>query len=91
MRRLWAWLMDPRTWLYQPDLVVAVPSDSELAERVDAAHLRLLTALDEQSQHWPESRDQQLIDLAVDVLNILDVRLPSGGPGGVPVIPGGSS
>ena len=85
MRRLWAWLTSP---ILTPD-VIAVPSDSVLAERVDAAHLRLLSALDEQSQQWPEGRDQLLIDLASDVLLILGVDL-AGGPGEVPVIPGRS-
>lgn len=93
MRRVWSWLTNPRTWLVEapePD-VIAVPSDSVLAERISAAHLRLLSALDEQAQRWPEDRDQQLIDLAVDLLGVLEVPLPRGGSGEVPVIPGRSS
>lgn len=87
MRGIWAWARRP---VLEPD-VIAVPSDSVLAERISAAHLRPMSALDEQSQHWPEDRDQQLMDLATDLLNILAVQLPNGGSGGVPVIPGRST
>ena len=93
MRRLWAWLTNPKTWIYDPKPltpdVIAVPAESELAERVDAVKLRALSYLDEQARQWPEDRNGQAMDLAADVLLILGVR--QSGPGEVPVIPGRTS
>lgn len=80
--RLWAWATTP---ICQPD-VIAVPATGALTDRVDAAHLRLLSALDEQSRHWPEDRNDQLIDLATEVIGILGLRVD--GEPDVPVIPG---
>ncbi len=86
---MWARL---RAWASRPVLtpdVIAIPH-SALADRFDAVKLRCLTVLDEQARHRPEDRDDQLIDLAVDVLNTLGVGLAKPSPGEVPVVPGWS-
>lgn len=86
MRRLWAWLRSP---ILSPD-VIAVPVPSPAAD-VDAAKLVLLSYLDREADMWPEARNVEGIDLAVDVLLALGVRLGRPAPGEVPVIPGRSS
>lgn len=63
--------------------VIAVPVYSALADRLDAVELLCRTALDEQAKHWPEDRNQKVIDLAVDVLATLGDR-----PAVLPVNPG---
>lgn len=84
-RRVWAWLRSP----------IAVADCYPVAQGpqvdVDAAKLVLLSTLDSQADQWPEDRDVQLIELAVDVLCALGVRLQRPEPGEVPVIPGRSS
>lgn len=77
--RFWAWLTAPIC----PPTVAAV---NALADRVDAAHLRLLSALDEQARHWPEDRNDELVGLATDVIGILGLRVD--GEPDVPVNPG---
>lgn len=63
---------------------------AELLERIDRAGARLLAALDGQSALEAGDRDDELVDLAIDVARLLGVPLP--GPAApdpvVPVIPG---
>jgi hypothetical protein len=63
--------------------VIAVPVHSTLADRLDAVELLCRTALDEQARHWPEDRNDQLMDLATDVLGVLGDRSAE-----VPKVPG---
>lgn len=78
MRRLWAWLRQP---VIAAD-VIAIPH-SMLADRLDAVELRCRAALDVQAKHWPEDRNQEVINLAVAVLETLGDR-----PREVPVVAG---
>jgi hypothetical protein len=86
-RRAWVWLRRRETWQYVPELHQRVDRGT-LADRQQAATLQLLTALDVQADQWPEDRDDQLIDLACDVLLTLGVQLQKPAPGEVPVIRG---
>lgn len=76
--RLRAWWREP---IVTPD-VIAIPH-SALADRFDGVELLCRSALDVQAKHWPEDRNQELINLAVKVLDTLDGR-----PVEVPVVAG---
>ncbi|GIE35931.1 hypothetical protein Ait01nite_089760 [Actinoplanes italicus] len=60
-----------------------------LADRILTARARIDAALSEQVDLEPDDRDQQLMDLALDLHNILCLRVP--GAPVPPVVPGPTS
>lgn len=92
MRFLRAW----RTPAYrsaEPDPVAPVSADGlELAARIADVQARLVGFLDGQAVLWPEDRNGDARDLALDVALLLGLRLPrSGDEPAVPVTPGRAS
>jgi hypothetical protein len=76
----------------RPAIPVAAPAVAppvvELQDRVDAVELRLRSFLDGQAAHWPEDRNQEAIDLALDVAGALGIALAAPRAPSVPVVPG---